>query len=44
MERMMTEPAKRGRIVLTVIILTVVALGLYAAILLRFSLLAGGVR
>lgn len=33
----MAEPAKRGRVMLTVAILSVVAVGLYAAILLRFS-------
>lgn len=33
----MAEPAKRGRVMLTLVILTLVAVGLYVAILLRFS-------
>jgi hypothetical protein len=41
MERSMAEPAKSRRVWLTVIILSLVAVGLYAAILLRFS---GGLR
>lgn len=38
----MTEPAKRGRsVALTLVILTVVAGGLYAATILRFGTMLG---
>lgn len=40
----MAEPAKRGHVMLTLIILALVAVGLYAAILLRFGMMMGGGR
>jgi len=38
----MTEPAKRGRVVVTLAILAMVAAGLYAATILRFGIMLGG--